>query len=73
MNYVDIIFIAVVGKFQAYSANDLCLYGQSLSCFQSDCGGSELDSTKMRSLLMFAVAEFSTTNRISYIYHEKGS
>ena len=40
--YADMIYIAIIGNYQAYSVNGVFLGGQSLSCFQRDCGGSEL-------------------------------
>ena len=41
---VDMMFIAIIFKYQTYGTYELCIGSQSLSCFQSDCGGSELAS-----------------------------
>ena len=43
---VDMIFIDIIRKHQTYSANNICLGGQPLICFQYDCGGSSLTSKK---------------------------
>ena len=45
-DYVDMIFIAVVIKYQTYSAGNIFIGVQSLSCFQRDCGGSEYARTQ---------------------------
>ena len=65
-------FIAIVGNYQKYGAYGICLGGKTLNCLQSDCGGSELTSKKLRSLLMIAVSEVSTTNGIPSVSHEDG-
>ena len=37
-DYVDMIYIDIIDKYHVYSAENICISGQSLSCFKRDCG-----------------------------------
>ena len=43
-DYVEIIFIDIISKYQIYRSGELCLGGQSFRSLQRDYGGLELAS-----------------------------